>query len=175
MNLLEIHPRSVGRSSSRTHGQRQDAIRGRISFSAWRLSRMDWSSIRLVTTTSAPLVASFALTASLLPARRAVASSRNRAIPHGQVKARLQYALGDVRAHVTQANECYIHDGPRVATDHATFYCVVRGTKTQQKPRSSNRAYACGARLCSHVGFWHLTDNRGTQYFVRYWGNNGQK
>src|ERR1035437_1097968 len=37
---------------------------------------------------------------------------RNRAIPHGQVKARLQYALGDVRAHVTQANECHIHDGP---------------------------------------------------------------
>jgi adenylate cyclase len=39
----------------------------RIPFSAWRLSRMDWSSIRLVTTTSAPLVASFALTACFAP------------------------------------------------------------------------------------------------------------
>ena len=71
---------------------------------------MDWSSIRLVTTTSAPLVASFALTACFAIDERL--HLRNRAIPHGQVKTRLQYALGDVRAHVTQANECHIHDGP---------------------------------------------------------------
>src|SRR5262249_35498151 len=37
---------------------------------------------------------------------------RSGAIPHGQIKARLQYALGDVRAHVTQANKCDVHDGP---------------------------------------------------------------
>src|SRR5262245_6164749 len=99
----------------------------------------------------------------LCPLRDERLHLRNRAIPHGQVKASFQYALGDVRAHITQANECHIHDGPPIATDHETFYCAMRGTKTQQKPRSSNRAFACGARHCSrrlseaHYPSLHLT------------------
>ena len=130
---------------------------------------MDWSSIRLVTTTSTPLVASFALTACFAPC--STSGCIFEAVRFHTVKSKPAFNMhwAMFEPMLPKPMNATFMMSP-VATDHVTFYCAMRGTKTQQKPRSSNRAFACGARHCSRVRFWHKADILSCTAHVRFRG-----